>query len=99
MTDKHVAIITGGGNGIGEATARLFAQNNYAVAIIDVVDRVEQVAAEIESEGGECLSVKGDVSNESDVKAFVDRVMRVYGRVDALINNAGTVVGQTRAKV
>jgi len=92
MTDKHVAVITGGANGIGEATAKLFAQNNYAVAIIDIVDRVEQVASEIESEGGECLFVKGDVSNESDVRAFVDQVMRVYGRIDALINNAGTVV-------
>ena len=89
MADKNVAIVTGAANGIGEATARLFAQNGYAVAIIDIVDRVEQVAAEI---GGECLFAKGDVSNESDVKAFVDQVMRVYGRVDALINNAGTVV-------
>jgi len=89
MTDRHVAIVTGGANGIGEATARLFAQNGYAVAIIDIVDRVEQVATEI---GGECLFAKGDVSNESDVRAFVDEVMRVYGRIDALINNAGTVV-------
>jgi NAD(P)-dependent dehydrogenase (short-subunit alcohol dehydrogenase family) len=92
MTDKHVAIVTGGANGIGEATARLFAQNNYTVAIIDIVDRVEQVATEIKSEGGECLFMKGDVSNESHVKAFVDQVMRVYGRIDALINNAGIVV-------
>jgi NAD(P)-dependent dehydrogenase (short-subunit alcohol dehydrogenase family) len=89
MTDKQVAIVTGGANGIGEATAKLFAQNGYAVAIIDIVDRVEQVATEI---GGECLFAKGDVSNESDVKAFVDQVTRVYGRIDALINNAGTVV-------
>jgi NAD(P)-dependent dehydrogenase (short-subunit alcohol dehydrogenase family) len=92
MTDRHVAIVTGGANGIGEATARLFAQNNYAAAIIDIVDRVEQVATEIKSEGGECLFMKGDVSNESHVKAFVDQVMRVYGRIDALINNAGIVV-------
>jgi NAD(P)-dependent dehydrogenase (short-subunit alcohol dehydrogenase family) len=92
MTDKQVAIVTGGANGIGEATAKLFAQNDYAVAIIDIVDRVEQVAAEIRSAGDECLFVKGDVSNESDVKAFVDQVMGVYGRIDALINNAGTVV-------
>ncbi len=92
MTDKHVAIVSGGANGIGEATARLFAQNNYAVAVIDIVDRVERVATEINSEGGECLFVKGDVSDESQVKAFVDQVMRVYGRIDALINNAGIVV-------
>jgi len=92
MTDKQVAIVTGGANGIGEATAKLFAQNNYAVAIIDIVDRVEQVATEIKSEGGECLFAKGDVSNESHVKAFVDQMMRVYGRIDALINNAGIVV-------
>jgi NAD(P)-dependent dehydrogenase (short-subunit alcohol dehydrogenase family) len=92
MTDKPVAIVTGGANGIGEATARLFAQNDYAVAVIDIVDRVEQVATEIRSEGGECLFTKGDVSNESQVKDFVDQVMRAYGRIDALINNAGIVV-------
>jgi NAD(P)-dependent dehydrogenase (short-subunit alcohol dehydrogenase family) len=92
MTDKQVAIVTGAANGIGEATARLFAQNDYAVAVIDIADRVEQVAAEIKSEGGECLFIKGDVSNESHVKAFVDQVMAAYGRIDALINNAGIVV-------
>jgi NAD(P)-dependent dehydrogenase (short-subunit alcohol dehydrogenase family) len=92
MTDRQVAIVTGGANGIGEATARLFAQNNYAVAIIDILDRGEQVATEITSAGGECLFTKGDVSNESHVKAFVDQVMTAYGRIDALINNAGTVV-------
>jgi NAD(P)-dependent dehydrogenase (short-subunit alcohol dehydrogenase family) len=92
MTDKRVAIVTGAANGIGEATAKLFAQNDYAVAIIDVVDRIEQVAGEIAAAGGECLSVKGDVSNEGDVRAFVDGVMRAYGRIDALVNNAGTVV-------
>jgi NAD(P)-dependent dehydrogenase (short-subunit alcohol dehydrogenase family) len=92
VTDTSVAIVTGGANGIGEATAKLFAQNHYAVAVIDVVDRVEQVAAEIKSDGGECLFTKGDVSNESYVKAFVDQVMKVYGRIDALVNNAGIVV-------
>jgi NAD(P)-dependent dehydrogenase (short-subunit alcohol dehydrogenase family) len=92
MIDKPVAIVTGGANGIGEATAKLFAQNNYAVAIVDIVDRVEQVATEIKADGGECLFTKGDVSNESHVKAFVDQVMRAHGRIDALINNAGIVV-------
>ena len=92
MTGRQVVIVTGGANGIGEATAKLFAQNDYSVAIIDIVDRVEQVATEIKSEGGECLFTKGDVSNESHVKAFVDQVMKAYGRIDALINNAGVVV-------
>ncbi len=92
MRHERVAIVTGGANGIGEATARVFARNGYAVAIIDIVDRVEEVAAGIESEGGECLFARGDVSSESDVRAFVDQVMRAYGRIDALINNAGTVV-------
>ena len=60
--------------------------------MIDIVDRIEQVAAEIKSAGGECLFAKGDVSNENDVRAFVDKVMGAYGRIDALINNAGIVV-------
>jgi NAD(P)-dependent dehydrogenase (short-subunit alcohol dehydrogenase family) len=92
MADKQVAIVTGAANGIGEATARLFAQNDYALAAIDIADRVEQVVAEIKSEGGDCLFTKGDVSNESHVKAFVDQVTTAYGRIDALINNAGIVV-------
>jgi NAD(P)-dependent dehydrogenase (short-subunit alcohol dehydrogenase family) len=92
MTHKQVAIVTGAANGIGEATAKLFAQNDYAVAVIDIVDRVEQVAEEIKSKGGGSLFTKGDVSDESHVKAFVDQVMGAYGRIDALINNAGIVV-------
>ena len=92
MTHKQVAIVTGAASGIGEATAKLFAQNDYAVAVIDIVDRVEQVAEEIKSKGGDSLFAKGDVSDESHVKAFVDQVMGVYGRIDALINNAGIVV-------
>jgi NAD(P)-dependent dehydrogenase (short-subunit alcohol dehydrogenase family) len=92
MADRQVAIVTGAANGIGEATAKLFAQNDYAVAAIDIAERVEQVAAEIRSEGGDCLSTKGDVSNEGHVKAFVDQVITAYGRIDALINNAGIVV-------
>ena len=92
MTDKPVEIVTGAANGIGEATAKLFAQNGYAVAIIDIVDRIEHVAADIKSAGGECLFAKGDVCNEAQVRAFVGQVMRAYGRIDALINNAGVVV-------
>jgi len=92
MIDKQVAIVTGAANGIGEATAKLFAENGYAVAMIDIVDRGEQVAREIESAGGTGFFARGDVSNESDVRAFVDQVMRLYGRIDALINNAGVVV-------
>src|SRR5512136_1560538 len=92
MMDKQVAIVTGAANGIGEATARLFAQNGYAVAMIDIADRVEQVAVDIKSAGGECLFTKGDVSSENDVRAFVDQVMGAYARIDALVNNAGIVV-------
>jgi NAD(P)-dependent dehydrogenase (short-subunit alcohol dehydrogenase family) len=92
MAEKQVAIVTGAANGIGEATARLFAENGYAVGMIDIADRVEHVAADIRSAGGECLFTKGDVSNEGHVRALVDQVVGAYGRIDALVNNAGIAV-------
>ena len=82
-----IAIITGGGSGIGEATARLFAAEGAIVTIVDKNKaNAETVAKAI---GGGARGVMVDVAKSAEVKAMVDGVVKAHGRVDILINNAG----------
>jgi len=89
---KKVALITGTANGIGEASARLFARRGYAVVMVDIVDRGAAVAKEIESAGGVCDFMVGDGAAETDVAGIVEKTMKKYGRIDVLNNNAGIVL-------
>jgi len=87
-----VAVVTGGGTGIGEAIAKAFAQEGAAVVVTGRRKPVlEQVVREIEREGGRALAVPGSVTVEADVRAAVDATVRAYGRVDVLVNNAGNL--------
>ncbi|WNJ89995.1 SDR family oxidoreductase [Bosea sp. 685] len=85
-----IAIITGGGSGIGHEAAKLFAAEG---AIVIVADRdgaaAERVAAEIESDSGKASAHTIDVSKEAEIKAMIDRVVADHGRLDILVNNAG----------
>ncbi|XP_019182019.1 PREDICTED: (-)-isopiperitenol/(-)-carveol dehydrogenase, mitochondrial-like [Ipomoea nil] len=85
-----VVIVTGGASGIGEATARLFADHGTrAVVIADIQD--EKGVAVAEAIGLEkCSFVKCDVSDEEQVKAMVDWTVQKYGRLDVMFSNAGT---------
>lgn len=91
VTDK-VALITGAANGIGEATARLFAKRGYRVVMVDIVDRGAAIAKEIESEGGACAFWRCDAAAEPEVRAVVEKTVERYGRIDVLNNNAGIVL-------
>ncbi|KAL6008740.1 Short-chain dehydrogenase reductase 3b [Asimina triloba] len=83
-----VAIITGGASGIGEASARLFADNGAQVVIADVQDELgRQVAASIGP--GRCCYVHCDVRDEKQVEAAVALAVGRYGRVDVMFSNAG----------
>jgi len=85
-----VAIITGGGSGIGRATCLLFAKEGAKVVISDINrESGEAVRQEIESGGGEALFIQTDVSNAQEIKAMVEQVAGRYGRIDILYNNAG----------
>lgn len=87
-----VAIITGGGSGIGAATAALLAREGAAVAVVDLLaERAEQVAAEIAAAGGDALAVVADISDEAEVAALVTKVVDTFGRLDILHNNAALV--------
>jgi NAD(P)-dependent dehydrogenase (short-subunit alcohol dehydrogenase family) len=84
---NKVALVTGGGSGIGEATVRLFVAEGAAVVIADIQDdRGRRVAAEL---GPRAAYVHADVSREDDVQAAVAETVRRFGRLDCLFNNAG----------
>ncbi|XP_019182021.1 PREDICTED: (-)-isopiperitenol/(-)-carveol dehydrogenase, mitochondrial-like [Ipomoea nil] len=85
-----VVIVTGGASGIGEATARLFADHGTrAVVIADIQD--EKGVAVAEAIGlDKCSFVKCDISDEEQVKAMVDWTVQKYGRLDVMFSNAGT---------
>lgn len=85
-----VVLVTGASSGIGEAAARLFAREDcLTVLAARRMDRLEQLAGEIESSGGRALLVSLDVSQPSQIDAAVKSTLAAYGRVDILFNNAG----------
>lgn len=86
-----ICLITGGGRGIGAATARLVAADGLAVAIghRERSDAAEALAAEIEAAGGRAVAVKGDVASEADIFAMFDATERALGPVTHLVNSAG----------
>jgi len=89
LKDK-VAIVTGAANGMGEAEARLFAQEGAIVALTDIDEaRGRQVAEQICLEGGQAAFIKADASRTDDWKMLLDHVVSTHGRLDILVNNAG----------
>jgi 3-oxoacyl-[acyl-carrier protein] reductase len=86
-----VAVVTGGGTGIGAATARLLAAHGADVAIAArTLNDLERTAASIEADSGKrCLIVPTDVKDEPQVVAMIERSVKVLGRLDILVNNAG----------
>jgi NAD(P)-dependent dehydrogenase (short-subunit alcohol dehydrogenase family) len=93
-----ILLITGGSRGIGAATARLAAQQGYAVAINyrEAQDQAEALVAEIERDGGRAIAVQADVASQEQVEAMF-RTVDAFGPLTALVNSAGiTVAGQTK---
>jgi len=89
MSNK-VAVVTGGSSGIGLATCRLFAKNNFIVVLSDVNDEDGRKAVEeIKNAGGNAIYQHTDVSKFEEVEALINKAVSEYGRVDVLINNAG----------
>ncbi|MFO1162552.1 MAG: glucose 1-dehydrogenase [Reyranellaceae bacterium] len=87
---NKVALVTGGGNGIGRATTLGFASRGAKVVVVDRdVAAGEATAGIVRQQGGDALFVQADVINADSVKAYVDKAVAKYGRIDCFHNNAG----------
>jgi NAD(P)-dependent dehydrogenase (short-subunit alcohol dehydrogenase family) len=87
-----VALVTGGGKGIGQAAAVLFAEEGARVVVADLDERAAQdTVARVEAAGGEGLAVVGDVAVEADVARMVEQGVRRFGALHVLDNNAGVL--------
>jgi NAD(P)-dependent dehydrogenase (short-subunit alcohol dehydrogenase family) len=85
-----VALVTGGGSGMGAASALLFAERGAAVAVLDVkLEAAQQIAAQITAQGGSALALAADVGVAEQMEAAVQRAVEHFGRLDAVLNSAG----------
>jgi len=93
IADVNVAVVTGGGHGIGQALCRRLAQDNIKVAVADLdFVAAQDVAAEIDG-----VAVKVDVGDEADMTAMINKVEETAGPIDMFVSNAGLVFGDGKS--
>jgi 3(or 17)beta-hydroxysteroid dehydrogenase len=94
--ENKVALVTGGGSGLGEATCKRFAQEGAVVIVSDIdEDNAKRVATEICESGGEGFSKYQDVVDEKRWEEVVSEIIAEYGKLDVLVNNAGIAIIDT----
>ena len=92
-----VAVVTGGSRGIGAAIARRLATDGASVAITYTkgADAAASVIKEIERAGGKAIAIQADAADADAVKAAIEKTVATFGRLDVLVNNAGTAIPKT----
>jgi len=97
---EKVAIVTGGGRGIGEATAKAFAREGAKVVVADLNEAdVERTVAEINAAGGKAIGFVVNVTDRAKVEELIQTATGKFGRLDILVNNAGITADNTLVKM
>ena len=88
-TDRHVAIVTGGGSGIGAAAAQLFAERGADLVLVGRRrERLDEVAATVEASGARALPLAEDLAEAEAPRRIVESTLAEFGRIDVIVNNA-----------
>jgi 3-oxoacyl-(acyl-carrier-protein) reductase len=100
-SDRRVAIVTGSSRGLGRATALALSRQGSSIAVnyLNHRDLAEDVAARVREAGVEALCLRVDVSDPEQVGSMVSEVLRNWGRIDVLVNNAGVLRDRTLRKM
>ena len=92
--DNAVAIVTGGGMGLGEALCQALGRRGATVVVADIDgDAARQVAGHLQQSGAPARAVRVDVANQAEVAKLIESTVAEHGRVDYMINNAGIAIG------
>lgn len=95
LVEGKVALVTGGGSGIGRQACLVFAREGAQVVVCDVaVEGGQETVGQIEQAGGQATFIRADVAQAAEVEALVARTVETYGRLDCAYNNAG-IAGRT----
>src|ERR1700744_4373293 len=90
MLEGKSALITGGGGGIGRATALIFAREGARLAVADAVEAAaSETVALVNKAGGQAIALTGDVTESGAVQSMIGAVISAYGGIDCAFNNAG----------
>ncbi|NVM56264.1 MAG: glucose 1-dehydrogenase [Candidatus Helarchaeota archaeon] len=87
-----IAIITGGGAGIGKATAILYAKEGAKICVNSQSNSAEKTAIIIKENGGDAIFIQGDVSKKETAEKIVKETLKAFGKIDILFNNAGIII-------